>query len=72
MTRRDEELLAKQLRGTAPLHDGWLAPVVIAVFLVGLMVGGTLFTPPAHSGLTAPNDALAAVTVPDNPAIKIR
>jgi uncharacterized membrane protein len=48
--RRDKELLAKQLRAVAaPRNDGLVGLVVLAVFVIGIAVGGALFTRD-HSG----------------------
>ncbi len=49
MNRRDEELLARQLHGIDAPPTSSLAGVAVAVFLVGLLVGGMVFAPPAHS-----------------------
>ena len=61
MDRRDEELLAKQMSGMVPPHnDGGVALAVVTVFLVGLVLGGTVFTP--NTPHLAPHDALAAIS----------
>jgi hypothetical protein len=49
MNRRDEDLLARQLHGMDAPPNGSLAGVAVAVFLVGLLVGGMVLAPPAHS-----------------------
>jgi hypothetical protein len=60
MDRRDDELLAKQMRAISPpRNDVGLA--LLAVFLAGLVVGAMLFanrTEPA-----APHDVMAAMTL---------
>jgi hypothetical protein len=44
MTRRDLELLDKQLRGlNPPRKDGILGLAVVAVFFIGIAIGGILF-----------------------------
>jgi hypothetical protein len=63
MTRRDEELLAKQMRGVEPPSSGGLVGIVVAVFVVGLLVGGMVFTPPVHHALKAPGDVVAAMAL---------
>ena len=60
MERRDEELLAKQLRGIERPQEGGLVGMAVAVFLVGLLVGGMVFAPPAQHTPAAPR-ALAAI-----------
>jgi hypothetical protein len=61
MNRRDNELLAKQMRAISPpRNDVGLA--LLAVFVAGLVVGAMLFanqTEPA-----APHDVLAAMSLP--------
>jgi hypothetical protein len=49
MDPRDQALLDKQLRrlNPAPRNDGVLMLAIVAVFFVGIMVGGFLF---AHGG----------------------
>ena len=42
MTRRDLELLEKQLSGVRSSHNGILIPMMIAVFLVGMGIGDIL------------------------------
>ena len=44
MDRRDEELLAKQMRSMAPpRHDGLVGLMVAAVFFIGFVLGGSFF-----------------------------
>lgn len=46
MNRRDEELLAKQMRSVEPpRHDGLVGLTVAAVFFVGFILGGSFFAP---------------------------
>jgi hypothetical protein len=50
MDRRDEELLAKQMRSVAPpRNDGVARLLVAAVFVFGFVLGGSFFAakPPA-------------------------
>ena len=43
MDRRDQELLDKQMRRlTPPRHDGVIALMLAAMFLVGMTLGGVL------------------------------
>ena len=59
MDRRDDELLAKQMRAISPpRNDVGLA--LLAVFAAGLMVGAVLFT--GHREPVAPHDAMAAIS----------
>jgi hypothetical protein len=63
MTRRDQELLEKQLHGLtmAPRNDGVLMLAVLAIFLVGIALGGFLYAFTSEPGpiQIASNDALA-------------
>ena len=66
MNRRDEELLAKQMRTMAPpRNDGVIALMVAAVFLVGFVLGGSFFAPrtptPATDGVYAAYGAPATL-----------
>jgi len=46
MEQRDDELLAKQLRGVSPLrNDGLVGLTVVTVFFVGVSIGGYVFAP---------------------------
>jgi hypothetical protein len=59
MNRRDDELLAKQMRAISPpRNDVGLA--LLAVFAAGLMLGAVLFA--GHREPVAPHDALAAIS----------
>jgi hypothetical protein len=71
MNRRDQELLAKQLRGftAAPRADGVMILAVLAVFFAGLALGGFLF---GYSATPAPmrfaaNEVPPALTFPHAP-----
>ena len=61
MNRRDEELLAKQMcRMVPPRNDGLVALTVLTVFLIGLVLGGTVFAP--NTPRLAPHEAIAAIS----------
>ena len=48
MDRRDEELLAKQMRSIEPpRNDGLIVLTVAAVFFFGFVLGGSFFAPRA-------------------------
>ena len=58
MNRREEELLAKQMRSVAPpRNDGLVGLIVAAVFFIGFILGGSFFAPRA---LTPPAQDVAA------------
>jgi len=62
MNRRDDELLAKQLRSIEPpRNDAVLGFVGIAVFIVGLTLGAYVTGPAGEN--RAPHDALAALSL---------
>ena len=64
MNRRDDELLAKQMRAISPpRNDDGLT--LLAVFAAGLMIGAVLFT--GHREPVAPHDATAAMFLNDAP-----
>ena len=55
MDRRDEELLAKQLRVVMPPRsDGLVGLAVVTVFLVGIAVGSLLFADDSQHAQSAP------------------
>ena len=59
MNRRDDELLAKQMRAISPpRNDVGLA--LLVVFAAGLMLGAVLFA--GHREPVAPHDAVAALS----------
>jgi uncharacterized membrane protein len=61
MNRRDDELLAKQMRAISPpRNDVGLA--LLAVFVAGLVAGAMLFA--NRSEPAAPHDVLAAMSLP--------
>ncbi len=68
MNRSDDELLARQLRnaGTPPT-DSVLGPAMLAVFVVGFLLGGLLFTQRGE----APRNphVVASIAAPDAPAV---
>jgi len=68
MDRRDDELLARQLRGVAPpRNDGLVGLTVVTVFFAGLSLGAYVFAP--HQDAPVPHDAVAVMSVPgDSPA----
>jgi len=62
MDRRDQELLDKQLRTVSPpRNDGLLGLAGVAVFVLGLLIGASLFAPPKPQ--TAPHDAMAQMSL---------
>ncbi|HZT27719.1 MAG TPA: hypothetical protein VFA57_18670 [Pseudolabrys sp.] len=60
MTRRDDELLARQMRGITSGNEGLIGLTVLAVFVAGLAIGGIVFAPSPTR--TPPHDAVAAVS----------
>jgi hypothetical protein len=67
MNRRDDELLAKQLRSIDPPHnDAVLGFVGVAVFIIGLTLGAYLAGPGENR---APHDAMAALSTLTQPAV---
>ena len=55
MGRRDEELLAKQMRSVAPpRNDALVGLTVAAVFFVDFVLGGSFFAPRVDPGAPAP------------------
>jgi hypothetical protein len=73
MDRRDAELLAKQMRGAdEPSPTAMLVGLVVAVFLIGMLMGGMVFAPPPQHHVSAPHDALAALATTHNGALILR
>ena len=74
MDRRDAELLAKQMHGVDEgSPTAMLVGVVVAVFLIGVLMGGMVFAPPLHQHhVSAPHDALAALAITHNAAPVLR
>jgi hypothetical protein len=62
MTRRDWELLGKQIRPPqpAPPPNGIMAAMLVGVFILGVTTGGLLFTPGSTPVQTA-GDGTAAL-----------
>jgi hypothetical protein len=66
MNRREEELLAKQLRSIEPArNDAVLGFVGVAVFIIGLTLGAYLAGPTGES--RAPHDTLASLSIGTQP-----
>ena len=66
MDRRDDELLARQMRAISPpRNDVGLA--MLAVFIAGLMVGAMLFA--NRTEPVAPHDAMAALAATSPSAV---
>lgn len=59
MNRRDDELLAKQMRTISPPRND-VSLALLAVFAAGLMLGAVLFAGPSEP--VAPHDAMAAMS----------
>lgn len=59
MNRRDDELLAKQMRAISPPRND-VSFALLAVFAAGLMLGAVLFA--GHREPVAPHDAMAAMS----------
>jgi len=68
VNRSDDELLARQLRnaGTPPT-DSVLGPAMLAVFVVGFLLGGLLFT--QRSEAPQSPDLMASIAARDAPAV---
>ena len=58
MNRRDEELLAKQMRTIVPPKAGLPALALAGVFAAGLVLGALLFAPVEQN---PPHDAIASL-----------
>jgi hypothetical protein len=71
MNRRDQELLDKQLSclRLAPRHDGVMILAILAVFLVGMTVGGFLYAFTERPMRVAANDLTSAVSLAPYPTI---
>jgi hypothetical protein len=72
MNQRDQDLLDKQLSSLhlAPRQDGVLILAILAVFLVGMTVGGFLYAFTDQPMRVAANDLAPAVSsVPYTPQI---
>ena len=65
MNRRDDELLAKQMRAISPPRNH-VSLALLAVFAAGVMLGAVLFA--GHSEPVAPHDAMAAMSFSSNDA----
>lgn len=59
MDRRDDELLAKQMRAISPAHND-VGLALLAVFVAGLVVGALLFA--TRTEPAAPHDIVAAIS----------
>ncbi len=68
MDRRDQELLAKQLRGVSPpqRNNGVMALTLLAVFSTGVALGGVLFAYQSEPMKIASNDAVPAISNPNS------
>ena len=58
MNRRDDELLAKQMRAISPPRND-VGFALLAVFVAGLMLGAVMFA--GHREPVAPHDAMASL-----------
>lgn len=65
MNRRDDELLAKQMRAISPPRND-VGVAMLAVFAAGLIIGAVLFA--GHREPVAPHDAMASMSPPGAPA----
>lgn len=63
MTRRDQELLDKQLHSLniAPRTDGVMMLAILAVFCTGMAIGGFLYAYTDEPMRIASNDTVAAI-----------
>jgi hypothetical protein len=66
MNRRDQELLDRQLSSLhlTPRNDGVMILAILAVFLVGMTVGGFLYAITDQPMRIAANDVAPAVASP--------
>ncbi len=60
MNRRDDELLAKQMRAVSPPRDD-VGLALLAVFAAGLTLGAMLFA--GNHEPVAPHDAMAVMSL---------
>lgn len=71
MDRRDEELLSRQLRNMSPVpSDRVFGPAMLAVFVVGFLLGGLLFTRSGDAPQT--QDMMASIAIPPSPSAIVR
>jgi hypothetical protein len=68
VNRRDDELLAKQMRAISPPRND-VGFALLAVFTAGLMLGAVLFA--GHHEPVAPHDAMAAISFPNDASTPI-
>ncbi len=67
MDQRDQDLLDRQLRKLAPpRHDGLLILTVVAMFFIGMTLGGFLSARESPALQVAAND-IAATVYPQGP-----
>ncbi len=67
MTKYDQELLDKQMRelNASPRNDGVIMLAILAVFFVGMTLGGFLSAYKSESMQIAWNDATPAISLPN-------
>ena len=67
MNRYDQELLDKQLRGLSPSprNDGVMIIAIIAVFFVGMTLGGFLSAYKSEPMQLAWNDSTPTISLPN-------
>ena len=72
MNRYDQELLDKQLRGLSPStrNDGVMMLAILAVFFVGLTLGGFLSAHKSEPMQIAWNDATLAIALPNGSSVE--
>jgi len=70
MNRREQELLAKQLRwlSPSPRSDGVMILGIVAAFVAGITLAGVLFAHESDLVQTGSNDAMAAISPPNGPS----
>ena len=66
MTRRDQELLEKQLWGVSsrPRQNGIITLTIVAVFLAGIVIGDILFAQQSTPVQITSHDAIAMISSP--------